>query len=51
MSKTWGFLFWKRAKLALLSEQNEKSNHAKRDEVFVQPLVGVSGTPEHTKHV
>ena len=38
-----GFLFWKRAKLALLSGQNEKTNPAQRDEVFVTPLVGVSG--------
>jgi hypothetical protein len=36
-----GFLFWKRAMLALLSGQNEKHNHAKRDEVFVTPLVGL----------
>ena len=43
------FSFWKRAKLALLSEQNEKTCR-EAAKVFVTPLVGVSGSPEHTKH-
>ena len=44
--KSRGFLFRERAKLALQSGLNEKPDHAKRDEVFVSPLVGVFGCPK-----
>jgi hypothetical protein len=41
-----GFIFWERAKLALLSGQNVKPSRRRWDEVFVSPLVGVSGSPK-----
>ena len=44
--KSRGFLFRKRSKLALISGLNEKPNPAKRDEVFVKLLMGVSGCPK-----